>query len=177
MSVLRTQERQVNPQQTAKNVVKRKATADSFKKPFYFTSVLYIVAALCQCIWFYILYVNFDQVLRWIKLPVMGWAMAFVFISMAVMIPFMFFIGIKLFIMVKNADAIRVTYDDVRKRKAVNLLLGVGTLADIVFSTVLLTSNIQDKSAIVLGCALFGGKILQANFEAVALYFNVKKTN
>lgn len=177
MKDIQTRQTGILQQTNVTNVLRKKFADYSFKKPFFLTSILYVVAALCQCIWFYILNLNFDQVLRWIKLPVMGWVMAFIFIAMAVIIPLMFIIGIKLFILIYKADGIRVTQADVSKRRTVNLLLGVGILADVVFSYVLLSSDIQDKSAIVFACALFGGKILQANYEAVALYFSVRKTN
>lgn len=145
------------------------------KKSFVFTSVLYVVAAIFQLPWIYILFKNFDQVKRWMNIPIMGWAMAIVFIGMVIAIPFLFLIGIKLFLLIRKASQISSGPDEQRKRKNVNMLLIIGIVADIFFSSLLIFSTIKDRSVIPFAVALFAGKILQANFEAIALYFDVKK--
>jgi hypothetical protein len=48
-------------------------------------------------------------------------------------------------------------------------------VADVFTSSFLIFGDIKDRSLIPFGCALFAGRILQANFEAIALYFSVKK--
>ncbi len=147
----------------------------SSKRPFYTTSLMYIVAAIFESGWFYLLFQNFDQVKRWATFPFIGWIMVAIFILMAVMIPMMFIIGIKLSILIKRATSISFTYEQIEKRKAVNRFLVIGILIDALFSSLLIFGDIKDKSAVVFACAFFGGRVLQANFEAVALYFDVRK--
>ena len=145
------------------------------KKPFFFTSILYLLAAISECVWPYILYQNFDQVKRWIAIPMIGWAMIIIFIGLLVAIPFLFVIGAKLLILIKGATQVAISPQHLRQRKSVNMLLIIGLIADIFFSLFLILGDIKDRSLIPFGCALFAGRILQANFEAIALYFSVKK--
>lgn len=147
----------------------------SFKNPFILTAVLYLVASVCQIGWLYILFQYFDQVKRWIEgIPFLGWMMAIIFIGIAVMVPLLFIIGLRLLRLIKKAVKIEPNYDQIRKRKAVNMLLTIGIFADLFFTLFLIFTEIKDRSAIPFAVALFGGRVLQANFEAVVLYFSVK---
>lgn len=146
-----------------------------FKRPLYFTASLYIVGAICECVWFHILWQNFDQVKRWMTMPVVGWVMAIIFIGMIIAVPFMLIAGIRLLHSINKATMIHQDYRDVKRRKLVNMLLIVGILADLFFTSFLLSSNNPDKSFIVLACAFFGGRILQANIEALSYYFSYNK--
>ena len=140
------------------------------KWKFLFTGFLYLVAPIFQSVWIYILYENIDQVKRWATMPVIGWIMMFLFVCMIIIIPYLFVIGILLLKKILQATSIRTTPEENKKRKMINILLCVGMMADIFFGYLLLTSQTQDTSATVFACALFGGKILQANLEAVFAY-------
>jgi len=150
-----------------------KKEGNSFKKPFFSTAILYLVASICQLGWLWLIIQNFDQVKRWVGLPVIGWVMVAVYIAIVIVIPLLFVIGLKLLILVKKTVMISLTDEHIRNRKTVNMLLIVGIIADLVFSSLIIFGDIKDKSAIPYLLAMFGARVLQANFEAVALYFSV----
>ena len=145
------------------------------KKPFYFTAILYMVAAVCVSGWIYLLIQNFDQVKRWATLPVIGWLMVAMYVAMTISIPVLFTIGIKLFLLIKNSTQILVTDADKKQRRMLNMLLIVGITVDVLVSSFMIFNNIEDKSLIPFAVAFFGGRVLQANFEAINFYFSFKK--
>lgn len=147
------------------------------KKNFYFTSFLYIIGALFQFSWIFILYKNKEQVSGWMELPLFGWIMGIIFLLTTALIPILFFIGIKLYLVIKKADEITFSQKQKKARKTVNLFLILGILVDLVFAPLFIYGNITDKSAIPIIVALIAGRILQCNIASVEFYFNVKKEN
>lgn len=146
----------------------------SLRRRFMFTSVLYVVAAISECAWFWVIYQNRDALRLWVEsLPFLGWMFVFIFSALAIIVPFLAIIGIQMVRLVKKADAFRVTPSQLSARKNVNMLLIVGIVADICIP--LFLDGAQDKSAVIFVAAMFCARIFLANYMAVAMALSVKK--
>src|SRR4051812_19083190 len=58
--------------------------------------VLYIIAALCQCVWPVFVLRHYDIAIKYAALPVLGWAMAAIWIAMFWCIPHLIYIGVQM---------------------------------------------------------------------------------
>lgn len=147
------------------------------KKNFYFTSFLYIIGALFQFSWIFILYKNKEQVSDWMELPLTGWVMGILFLLMTVAIPILLFIGIKLYLVIRKADEIAFTQKQEKARKTANFFLILGISVDLIFAPFLIYGEVADKSAIPIFVAFIAVRILQCNITTIDFYFDVKKEN
>ena len=147
----------------------------SLRKKFKQSSVLYVIAALSECTWFYLLYMYQDSLVRWVKeLPLLGWIYVSIFTGMLVVVPILGIIGIVMFRLVQKSHSFIVTPYQKKSRQNVNLLLIVGILADLYFPAMLMGA--EDRSAVILFTVMFGGRILMANILAIQIAFSVQKT-
>jgi hypothetical protein len=134
---------------------------------------LYIVAAIFPVGWIYLLLTNWGYVVKFTSLPVLGWALAAIWILMVLSIPNLLYIGISLIKLSRNPEVlIAQTVGDQRRQKMIAVLLVLGIIADIVAIPICLF-YIPDKSAAIFFSGLMGGRIIQANYEAIMQYHNL----
>lgn len=144
------------------------------QRKFRLTAVVYIIAALSECIWFYTLYQNWDALVRWVnELPFLGWMFVAIFIGMILATFVLFLIGVRLLRMVQKAEHFFESYRNRTNRRNINMLLIVGILVDLVIPAIIQGS--ADKSAIIFVCAIFGCRILMANILAIQVALSTEK--
>ena len=131
--------------------------------------ILYMAAAFFQAGWLLLVVINHIEALRFIEIPVIGWAMFIIWALMAWCVPHLIYVGFQI---------LRLGYDqqvDViqspREKKlmyAVALILALGIVLDIILLPFML--GVKDTEAVLFLSALMGGRVLRGNVEAVLLY-------
>ncbi len=138
-------------------------------------SLLYIFAAIPQLVWPYTAFSYHDISMKYLELPVVGYSMLAIWVGTLICSVAMIFIGAHLFILSKRKEcSITQSPSQVRRYKLIRTLLVLGVAIDLLAVFLLFAGEnpLQDKSAIVFFSAVMGGRILQANLEAVLQYFN-----
>lgn len=134
--------------------------------------MLYIAASILQISWPYLVISNWEVAKLWMGIPMLGWAFIFIWVVMIWCIPHLFFLGFQMIRMSRNPKAI-IRQTEYQRRRQMNLaiILILGILLDIMLFPLLL--GVEDKSLVVFLTGMMGGRVMQANFEAILQYHDM----
>lgn len=134
--------------------------------------VLYITASIFQVGWPYLVVSNWEVAKQWMDFPMIGWGLIAIWVLMIWCIPHLFFLGLRMIKMSRNPRVVIVQteYHKVRQMNLTIILL-LGIILDIILFPILLGA--EDKSLVVFLTGMMGGRVLQANFEAIFQYHNM----
>lgn len=134
--------------------------------------LLYISASVFQIGWICLVVVNYEKALMFIDLPVLGWVFMTIWVTMLWVIFHLLFIGWKLVKIGSGPGAtITQTADQKTRQKNVTILLVLGIILDIILIPLLIAT--EDKTVVVFLTGVMGGRVVQANLEAVLQYHQV----
>jgi hypothetical protein len=132
---------------------------------------LYFIASVFQTGWLYILYIYRDIAVQYAQIPPIGWALVLIWTALTLSIPYLMYVSYKLITFTKNADTyILQTKGDVTKQYNISALLIIGIIVDLILFPTL--QYIDDKSLVVFIVGAMGGRVVQANIEAIIQYFS-----
>ncbi len=130
---------------------------------------LYITAALFQCIWPYLIWMNEADARRLVDIPYLGWACVAIWLLMLWSIPHLVFIGLRLISISRNQLILIYQTTTERKRMGnIALILSLGVLLDIVLLPLMFDAD--DKGIVIILSVVLGGRIARGNLEAVMQY-------
>lgn len=133
---------------------------------------LYIAASIFQVSWLYLVASNWTVAKEWMGFPVIGWGLIGIWVVMIWCIPHLLFLGFRMIQMSRNPAAI-IRQTEYQRRRQTNLaiILILGIILDIFLFPLLLGA--EDKSLVVFLTGMMGGRVAQANFEAIAQYHDM----
>lgn len=133
---------------------------------------LYLVAFATQVGWVSYLGINYESVLRIVAIPFFGWLFTAIWAGMVLCTGFLGYIGVRMLLWGYDPNVhMTQTWSQRQKMLHVAGLMMLGFLLDAVLLVVVLQmDNIDDA---VLFTAIVGGRVLQANQEAVLQYYRL----
>lgn len=130
---------------------------------------LYIAASFFQISWPYLLLVNQKEAMELARQPYLGWPFVAIWVVMLWCIPHLFYIGCKLIYISRDKGAIIIeTPRDKGIKSNLIWLLSLGILLDLILFPIML--NAADKGIVVFLSGIMGGRVVQANMEAILTY-------
>ena len=130
---------------------------------------LYIVAALFQCTWPYFILTNWSEAELFLDIAILGWAFAVIWIMMVWLVLHLIFIGVRLIQLSRDPTVtIRQSKWDKRQTRQIALLLVLGVMVDALTFPLALAA--EDEGWGIFFSVLMGGRVVQANLEAVLQY-------
>ncbi|MCB9819005.1 hypothetical protein H6788_02380 [Candidatus Nomurabacteria bacterium] len=130
---------------------------------------LYLVAAAFQCAWPSYIYLNWDSAKVIIDSPLFGWPFVLIWAGMMWMIPHLAFIGYRLIMISRDTTAIILQTELEKSRmRTIAFLLFLGILMDV--TCIAFMFSVEDAFFLIFLSVLVGGRVLQANTEAVLQY-------
>ena len=135
---------------------------------------LYVIVSLCQASWLYLVISNNEIAIRFTGIPIIGWALIGIWMLMVWCTPYLFYLGARMIQIIRNHSIlIKQTRNDRRRQKIIALLLFLGIVLDITLFPFMLT--LEDKSIVIFMSGFVGGRVLQANIEAIMQYYNLSQ--
>lgn len=134
--------------------------------------ILYVTASLFQAGWLAIVLYHWEVSQLMMKLPIIGWGFIGIWCCMCWLVVHLPYIGARM-ILLSRDPAVVIAQTEYQKRRLSNVifLVVLGLLLDVILFSFL--PSIEDKSALIFLSGLMGGRVVQANMEAVLQYYDM----